>query len=241
MYCTSCRERLSPRDKNCPNCGRAAAKPNLGAGSSSAGDSKTFPLSPSSSWEEVEPELQLEEPAAAEPRPAKKKPRSGGAKAAPARSPRKKAAARKSSPEDRPREGARSMFTLRTDDVRKLVARQPDLIEPGLSAHQDTEGQDIGSRYATDVGEIDLLARDDAGAWVAVLVGDVEQGKDLVSEALQRVGWVRKHLAQEGQEVRGVVLLEALPEDLGYAASAVADTISFKIWRVELAFDDAEL
>ncbi len=133
------------------------------------------------------------------------------------------------------------MFTLRTDDIRKLVARQPDLVEPGLSAHQDAEGQDIGSRYETEVGEIDLLARDDAGAWVAVLVGEVEQGKDLVSEALQRVGWVRKHLAQEGQEVRGVVLLEALPEDLGYAASAVADTISFKTWRVELAFDDAEL
>jgi hypothetical protein len=52
------------------------------------------------------------------------------------------------------------------------------------------------------------------------------------------MGWVRKHLAEGDEEVRGVVVLEHLPEDLAYAAAGVAGSISFKGYRLALTFHD---
>ena len=60
----------------------------------------------------------------------------------------------------------------------------------------------------------------------------------LISEVLERIGWVRKHVGNDQQRVRGIVLCERAPEKLGYAASAVADTIRFKTYRVALTFED---
>ena len=46
---------------------------------------------------------------------------------------------------------------------------------------------------------------------------------------------------EDEQRVRGIVLCETTPENLGYAASAVADTIRFKTYRVALTFEDLAL
>ncbi|MCP4036005.1 MAG: hypothetical protein GY733_03650, partial [bacterium] len=66
-------------------------------------------------------------------------------------------------------------------------------------------------------------------------------GKDLVSAALERVGWVRKHVAEPQQEVRAIVLLEHVPDDTSYTAAAVASTVAFKTWRLEISFNDVEM
>jgi hypothetical protein len=55
------------------------------------------------------------------------------------------------------------------------------------------------------------------------------------------MGWVRKHLSAEGQEVRAVVLVDSIPEDLGYAAAAVSDTVEFKVYRVGLTIEKIEV
>jgi hypothetical protein len=57
---------------------------------------------------------------------------------------------------------------------------------------------------------------------------------------LHRIGWVRKHMIEDGQAVRGIVLIERMDEELVYAAAAVADTVSFKTWRLSLKFEDLE-
>jgi hypothetical protein len=126
-------------------------------------------------------------------------------------------------------------------EVRALVAEQPGLIEPGLRLWRDRESKATGAGYKSEVGEIDLLGQDDAGSLVLVMVADPDSGKELVGEVLQRMGWARKHLAKQGQEVRGIVLLASLPEELGYAAAAVSDTICFKTWRLTLSFENAEI
>ena len=66
-------------------------------------------------------------------------------------------------------------------------------------------------------------------------------GKELVGDLLQLMGWVRKHLGAKGQEVRGIVLLESLPEDLGYAAAAVANTVEFKRYQLALTFESVDV
>ncbi len=54
------------------------------------------------------------------------------------------------------------------------------------------------------------------------------------------MGWVRKHLAEGGEEVRGVVVLERLPEDLAYAAAGVAGAVAFKGYQLSLSFHDLQ-
>lgn len=121
-------------------------------------------------------------------------------------------------------------------DLVRILEGQPGLIEPGLEVYR-AEGKGTGVGYPTEVGEIDLLARDDAGAWVVIQVAQPGCGKEVVDELLQRMGWVRRHLGSPGAEVRGIVLLESLPDDLGYAAAAVAGTVEFKLYRLRLDFE----
>jgi hypothetical protein len=122
-------------------------------------------------------------------------------------------------------------------ELRAILAEQPELLEPDLRV---LSGPKRGVRYPTDVGEIDLLMIDDDKNLVVVSVPDPESPGDLVSEVLQRIGWVRKHVAKGQQDVRGIVLLPPMPEDLSYAAAAVAGTVAFRTYRMSISFDDLE-
>jgi hypothetical protein len=132
-------------------------------------------------------------------------------------------------------------FDLSPDGIRDLVIAHPELIEEGLSVHTEDGGSAPGARFETSVGTIDLLARDQSSGWVVVMVAEPSQGKELVGDMLQLMGWVRKHLSSEGQEVRGVVLVDSVPEDLGYAAAAVAGTVEFTRYRIGLTLEKVDV
>ncbi len=125
--------------------------------------------------------------------------------------------------------------------LRTLLIEQPDALEPGLNLYCNDDGTPVGADYSTGVGDIDLLATDSDGGLVVVMISEKNQGDELVAEILKRVGWVRKHLGEEDQRVRGIVLCEDPPENLSYAAAAVTDTVSFKTYRVALTFEDMEI
>jgi RecB family endonuclease NucS len=131
--------------------------------------------------------------------------------------------------------------------IRALIHDRPDCLEPGLSIYTDADAEPVGLDFPTDVGLVDLLARDDAGGLVVVLVtpdsskADPVAGKELVSQALERVGWVRKHIAEPKQEVRAIVLIEQVPDDFSYTAAAVSSTVNFKTYRLEINFSDVEV
>jgi hypothetical protein len=177
------------------------------------------------------PKLVEEEPKVAETKAEKTKnqPRSKTRKATPAEKPAPASS------------DAEPIFDLSHDGIRDLLIARPELIEEGLHVHTDGDGAASGARFETSVGSIDLLARDAAAGWVVVLVAESGQGKELVGDLLQLVGWVRKHLSAEGQEVRAVVLVDSVPEDLGYAAAAVSDTIEFKLYRVGLTLEKIDV
>ena len=124
--------------------------------------------------------------------------------------------------------------------VRDLLAEDPALLEPGLALVRDANSSS-GVEYPTDVGPIDLLARDSSGALVVVTVAKGGSGTDLVAEILQRIGWVRKHVAKTREGVRGLVVMDEAPASLSYAAAAVADTVGFRIYRLKLSFEKVDL
>ena len=141
----------------------------------------------------------------------------------------------------RPRESGAPIMKLDARQVRALVGQQPGLLEKGLGTYSDEDGKPVGVDFQTPVGEIDLLARDRSGAFVVVLVPAQAEAGAIVPEILQRIGWVRKHLASARTEVRGIVVLEQMPEAVAYAAVGVAGTVSFKSFRVALSFHDLEV
>ena len=219
MNCKACNTRLSSGQKACPQCGRAV---NVRAGvARKAVAAVKRPLSASRD-EGIELELRDE---TIPPRPAKSK-AVGKPKAARARG-----------------EGhvaVRTPIALQPSDMRSLLADQPDLLEEDLCIYTDEKGKTVGVDFGTDVGDIDLLAEDGDESLVVVMVAEASAGHALVGEVLQRIGWVRKHVAN-GMLVRGIVLLDRVPEDLSYAAAAVADTVSFRTYRIALKFDEVEL
>jgi hypothetical protein len=176
------------------------------------------------------PTLVEEEPKVVERKVETKKPQARPAvkKAGPAKKPAPK-----------PSRSAPS-FDLSPDGIRDLLCAHPELIEEGLSVHTK-DGAAAGARFETSVGEIDLLARDQSAGWVVVMVAEPTQGKELVSDMLQLMGWVRKHLSSKGQEVRGIVLVDSVPEDLGYAAAAVADTVEFSRYRIGVTLEKVDV
>lgn len=136
---------------------------------------------------------------------------------------------------------AEPSFDLSPEGIRDLLIARPEMIEEGLRIHTGRDGGASGARLATSVGRIDLLARDAASGWVIVLVAESDQGKELVGDLLQLMGWVRKHLSAEGQEVRAIVLVDEIPEGLGYVAAAVSDSVEFKRYQVGLTLEKVDV
>jgi len=226
MYCETCHERLKSGSRKCPSCGHAAkGSQDLGSGSvRDTANQTAYSLPPA-------PKLVEEEPKVVETKPkeTKNQPRSTARKARPA----ERSAPTPSSTEP--------VFDLSPDGIRDLLIAHPELIEEGLRVYTDADGAASGARFETSVGKIDLLARDAAAGWVVVLVAESGQGKELIGDLLQLVGWVRKHLSTEGQEIRAIVLVDSVPEDLGYAAAAVSDTVEFKLYRVGLTLEKIDV
>lgn len=129
-----------------------------------------------------------------------------------------------------------AVFHLSAAQVRTLVVEQPALLEPDLAIYRDAKGALSGVDLSTPVGSIDLLARDKDGALVVVAVPDPRDADSLIADMLARIGYVRKHFASDKKAVRGIVVIEEIPEELAYTAAGVSQTISFKAYRVALTF-----
>ena len=105
-------------------------------------------------------------------------------------------------------------FDLAADGLRAQLVERPELLEPGLRIHADSAGRPTGIDLATEVGDIDILARDEEDNWVVVTVMDEEVDATLVTDLLQRMGWVQKHLVEDKEQAEHILsFLELLEED----------------------------
>lgn len=238
MNCKSCNTRIPSGKGSCPACGRSSKSTSFSSPPAQKEVTLDNPLSKST----VKRPLRLRgTQSEAEPkRPAaKSNPEKASAKSRSAsvgRTPEKPG-----SRSEAPEESGPSLFSLDPTELRSLLAEQPELLEAGLSVLCDDGGQTVGVGYETDIGQVDLLAIDTAGDLVVVTVADRDPGQELIGGILQRVGWVREHLAKGERGVRAIVLTEPLADEVRYAAAAVAGTIDFKTYRVALSFDELHI
>lgn len=118
------------------------------------------------------------------------------------------------------------------EDLRHFLVRNLERIDPGLTLYIDENGRD-GEEYSTDVGNIDILAKDKDGSFVVIEL-KVSKGSDAtIGQLLRYKGWVRKNLAGGG-EVRGIIVASEIDDKLKYAAYAAGD---LEILEYKIMFD----
>ena len=102
-------------------------------------------------------------------------------------------------------------------DLRNYLAKHLSIIEPGLKLYED-EGI-TGVEFPVGGRFIDILAIDSNGGLVVIEL-KVSRGYDRVIGQLMRyMAWIRKNLAEPGQQVRGVIIARVISEDLLLACS----------------------
>lgn len=120
-----------------------------------------------------------------------------------------------------------SQFLLERD-LQNYLAKNLDVIEPGLRLYVDESEGITGIEVDAGGGRIDILAIDRSNNLV-VLELKVSKGYDrVVGQLLRYVNWVRKELADPGQKVRGIILCRNMTEDLRLACAGVPNVELFE-------------
>lgn len=104
------------------------------------------------------------------------------------------------------------------------------IVEPGLQLYEDKGIAGIefpvGGRFA------DILAVDAEGRLVVIEL-KVSRGYDrVIGQLLRYVSWISKHQAEEGQNVRGMIIAREISEDLRLACSSIPNV---ELFEYELA------
>lgn len=109
-----------------------------------------------------------------------------------------------------------------------------------LGKHYDIyeeDGEMVGQQYPSDTGEIDILAISKDKK--ELLVVELKRGRvsDVVVGQIQRyMGYVKDELAEEGQNVRGVII--AFEDDLKiHRALSVVQNIDFYTYKIQFKLE----
>jgi len=100
----------------------------------------------------------------------------------------------------------------------------------------DPTGRD-GTEYPTDVGRIDILAVDDAGAFVVFELKRARSPDHTIGQLVRYMGWVKQTIGK-GQKVRGVIVAKVISDSLRYGISVIPDVslfeyeVSFKLKNI---------
>lgn len=93
---------------------------------------------------------------------------------------------------------------------------------------------EAGNQYPTDVGRIDILAVHKTQPRFLVIELKRNQSSDqTIGQTLRYVGWVKKHLAQNGQSVEALIIAHQIEKEARYAISTLPNV---KMMRYEVEF-----
>jgi hypothetical protein len=98
---------------------------------------------------------------------------------------------------------------------------------------------DAGYEYTCAVGRIDILAQHRTEKkWLVVELKRNETSDSTVGQVLRYIGWVRRHLAEPGDEVQGLVIAGSVDQSLLYAIAA-APAVRVMTYQVDFRLNDA--
>lgn len=108
-----------------------------------------------------------------------------------------------------------------------------------LALYHDEDGNP-GQQYTTDVGIIDILAKDKNDDFVVIELKRAESGYKVVGQVLNYMGWVQANLAQKNQKVRGMIIVGKADKTLQHALMPVSDKIALKEYRISMKLIESE-
>lgn len=119
--------------------------------------------------------------------------------------------------------------------LEEYVVRNWENIDFGedLELYVEEDGT-TGQQYTTDVGIIDILAKDSAGNFVVIELKRAESGYKVVGQILNYIGWVQDKLALDGQQVRGLIVVGKADKTLLSSLKPISDKVKLKEYRVTM-------
>jgi hypothetical protein len=100
--------------------------------------------------------------------------------------------------------------------------------------HKEEGHPQAGYEYPTDIGRIDLLAKHKREPrWLVIELKRGQTGDDTVGQVLRYMGWVRKHLAKEAEQVEGLIIAHEADDGLRYAINEVKNV---KLMLYDISF-----
>jgi len=103
-----------------------------------------------------------------------------------------------------------------------------------------SDDPEAGNQYPTDVGRIDIFAVHKTQPKFLVVELKRNQSTDQsVGQALRYVGWVKKHLAKDGQSVEALIIAHAVEKDAHYALLSLPN-VRMMTYEVEFRLRELE-
>ena len=112
-------------------------------------------------------------------------------------------------------------------DIEDHLVNNLDAIEKGLTL--------AGRQFNTDVGRIDILAKDTAGTRVVIEIKVGEAKDSAIGQIARYLGWFAR---TEGNAPRGILIAGEFPEGVRYAATAIPP-LTLLIYKVHFSFERA--
>jgi len=108
------------------------------------------------------------------------------------------------------------------------------------SIYQEPGDEEVGYEYPCDVGRIDLLAKHRTEPhWLVVELKRNQTSDQTIGQLLRYIGWVKQHLAEDGDQVYGMIICHEIDDALQYALSTVQN-VELRLYEVEFHLRTAE-
>lgn len=99
---------------------------------------------------------------------------------------------------------------------------------------------EAGNQFPTDIGRIDILAvHREQPRFLVVELKRNQSTDQTVGQALRYVGWVKKHLAKDGQSVEALIIAHKAEKDAHYALSTLPN-VRMMTYEVEFRLKELE-
>ncbi len=119
-----------------------------------------------------------------------------------------------------------------------IVSNFDTIFKKQLIIYEDDDGND-GQQYATEIGPIDILAVEaKSNAFIVIELKKGRPSDRVIGQILRYMGWVKRNLCTNGQEVKGLIICRDRDSKLTYALEMTKNidvkyyAVSFKLSAV---------
>ena len=107
--------------------------------------------------------------------------------------------------------------------------------------YKEPGDDEAGYEYPCDVGRIDILAKNRVKpTWLVVELKRNQTSDQTVGQLLRYIGWVKRHLADTGDEVYGMIISRQVDDALRYTLVTLPN-VEFRLYEVEFHLKKSEI